>query len=69
MAQLTQEQIVDRIFGDRYKDRGAPIWDAFEQGQYARAIGWPRDRNPWDHPSLPWHINVDEWYRGWDKGV
>lgn len=42
------------------------VWDAHDQGRWAQALGTPRDDNPHYHPALGYHINVGEWYRGWD---
>jgi len=69
------QDIIRRIFGARYSnrltDRGeiSPIWDAYTQGQYARATGVLKSANPHFHPALPYHINVSDWNRGWDAGV
>lgn len=58
------DAIAAAIFGDRPR-----VWDAFEQGQFARAIGAPKAANPWRHPALGYHTNVGWWDRGWDRGI
>lgn len=58
------DAIAHAIFGDRPQ-----IWDAFEQGQFARAIGAPKHGNPFRHPALGYHVNVGQWDRGWERGV
>lgn len=41
------------------------VWDAYDQGRLAHALGQPYTSNPWRHPALPWHVNWTDWERGW----
>jgi hypothetical protein len=58
------ETIARAIFGDAPR-----VWDAYQQGQYARATGQPLSANPWPHPALGFHVNERDWARGWRAGV
>lgn len=62
---MTPERATFLIFGSEQTG----FWDAYKQGQFARATGVARDRNPFDIPPLHTHMTTFDWYRGWDKGV
>ncbi len=38
------------------------VWDAYDQGRWAHAIGWTRI----DNPHLRGHVNHCDWQRGWN---
>lgn len=41
------------------------VWDAFDQGRLARALGELHTANPWRVTGLPYHVNMSDWERGW----
>lgn len=38
------------------------VWDAYDQGRWAWAMGIRRN----DNPHLLGHVNHGDWHRGWD---
>lgn len=44
------------------RDARSGIWDAPDQGRWARSVGVARNQNP--HCS--WHVNFGDWNRAWD---